>query len=160
MKQIKQIVKYAFAKGLTATFAGKSNFEKITRGSFPMISSVPPDMSYIDQWLPDQSGGGQEILEVDGIRYTRVYAGGTVEEKILLTLGISKSDVMVFLTKVLTSSALKTRLDESFHLEDGEWSYSYDTTVEDLAMITGKEVISYKNTQVFVHLFIICIVTP
>jgi hypothetical protein len=159
MKKIGLEVSQAFSKGLTSGFAGKSTFEKIVRGKFQMVSSLysEEDILYIDQWFPGHMGGGQEILEVDGKRYTRVYAGGTVEDSILLSLGISKTDVMAWLKKILLEVGEKTRFDEPHQQEDDAWSYQYTPGLveETTGMITGKEIISYKNTPVFVHFFII-----
>lgn len=163
MTKIDPKVSHALAKGLTAGFAGKSTFEKIARGKFPMVSSSYTDdgLSYIDQWFPGHMGGGQEILEVDGKRYTRVYAGGTVEDSVLSPLGILKTDVMECLKKTLLAAAEKTRFDEPYQREDGAWKYEYTPAEPDetTGMISGKEIISYKNTPVFVHLFIISSVT-
>jgi len=159
MKRMESKVSQALAKGLTAGFAGKSTFEKIVRGKFAMVSSTVNDdgVSYIDQWFPGHMGGGQEILEVEGIRYTRVYAGGTVDDAILSPLGITKDDVMGCLKRTLLSAGGKTRFDKIFVLEENMWSYHYNPAEPDetTGMITGKEIISYKNTSVFVHFFII-----
>lgn len=156
-------VSQGFAKGLVAGFAGKSTFEKIQHGKFPMVSSsfTADDISYIDQWFPGHMGGGQEVLAVDGKRYTRVYAGGIVEDKVLSGLGVTKDDVMAFLKKSLQTLGAKTRFDEQAHYEDGQWHYQYIVIDRDATtgVITGKEIISYKNTSVFVHLFIISSVT-
>lgn len=159
MKEIKVQVSRALAKGLNAGFAGKSTFEKIVRGKFAMVSSTidDGDVSYIDQWFPGHMGGGQEILEVGGDRYTRVYAGGTVEDGVLSPLGISKTDVMGCLKKTLLAAEDKTRFNEIYQVDDNEWKYQYTPaeTDETTGMITGKEIIFYKNTPVFVHFFII-----
>ena len=163
MKQMESKVSQALAKGLTAGFAGKSTFEKIVRGKFPMVSSsfIADDIVYLDQWFPGHMGGGQEILEVEGERYTRVYAGGTVEDSVLSPLGISKADVMKCLKKTLLAAADKTRFRDPYRIEDGAWAYQYTPADPDetTGMISGKEIISYKNTPVFVHLFIISSVT-
>lgn len=163
MKRMESKVSQALAKGLTAGFAGKSTFEKIVRGKFPMVSSsyAEEGISYIDQWFPGHMGGGQEILEVEGKRYTRVYAGGTVADSVLSPLGISKADVMECLKKTLLAAGEKTRFDEQYLREDGAWKYQYTPADPDetTGMISGKEIISYKNTPVFVHLFIISSLT-
>jgi hypothetical protein len=41
--------------------------------------------------------------------------------------------------------------------DDGDWNYTYTPAgiEETTGMITGKEVITYKTTPVFVHFFII-----
>lgn len=158
MKKIDPKISDAFAKGL-AVFSGKSTYGKITRGKFAMVSSSidDGDISYIDQWFPGHLGGGQEILEVGGQRYTRVYAGGTVDDAILTPLGITKDDVMGCLKNSLLEAGEKTRFGQPYVKEDGKWKYMYTPGDPDetTGMITGKEVISYKNTPVFVHFFII-----
>lgn len=152
MKKMGSKISSAFAKGLSAGFAGKSTFGKIQRGKFAMVSSAVDDgdISYIDQWFPGQLGGGQEILEVGGARYTRVYAGGTVTTA-------NKDDVMAFLQKTLLEAGAKTRFDTPYSKTDGDWKYEYAPKEFDdvTGMVTGKEVITYKNTPVFVHYFII-----
>jgi len=151
MKIIDPSISQAFAKGL-AVFSGKTQFQKIQRGKFAMVSSEinDADVSYIDQWFAGHLGGGQEIVEIGGDRYTRVYAGGTVTET-------NKDDVMAFLKKSLLAAGAKTRFDKEYLHIDGEWIYQYSPKELDeiTGMITGKEIITYKNTPVFVHYFII-----
>lgn len=159
MNRIDSKIGDAFAKGL-AVFSGKSNYGKVTRGKFTMASSVVEDAGvyYIDQWFPGHLGGGQEIVEVDGEKYTRVYAGGTVDDAILAPLGITKDDqVMGYLKKFLLAAGGKTRFDKPCEQIGGEWKYAYTPAEPDeiVGMITGREVITYKNTPVFVHYFII-----
>src|SRR5258706_3482526 len=154
-------VSKAFAKGL-AVFSGKSTFEKITRGKFAMVSSAIDDreVSYIDQWFPGHLGGGQEILETGGKRFTRVYAGGTVDDAKLSSLGITKYDVMACLKKSLLTAQEKTRFDGSFALDDGKWVYRYTPGEKDeiTGVITGKEAILYETVPVFIHFFLISFV--
>ena len=99
----------------------------------------------------------EEILEVGGTRYTRVYAGGTVDDVILTQLGITKDDVMNFLKSVLLEAGGKTRFDLPYEKADGLWQYSYSPGKQDAitGMFLGEELIYYKNTEVFVHYFII-----
>jgi hypothetical protein len=162
MKKIDAKISEKFAKGL-AVFTGKSAFTKITRGKFEMVSSVidDGDVYYIDQWFPGHLGGGQELLEVGGEKYTRVYAGGTVEDTILSGLGITKDDVMACLKNTLLAASGKTRFNEAYKNQDGEWNYTYTPGEPDevTGMITGKEVITYKTAPVFVHYFIISHIT-
>ena len=149
----------AFAKGLLAGFAGKTTFEKVQRGKFAMVSSgyEADGVSYIDQWFPGHMGAGQEIVAVGDKHFTRVYAGGTVDDKELAPLGITKDDVMVFLKNSLQTLGAKTRFDEQGSFEDGQWTYSYAVIDRDATtgVVTGKEMISYKGTPVFIHLFLI-----
>lgn len=158
MKRIDSAISAAFAKGL-AVFSGKSKFENIARGKFAMVSSVidEGDVYYIDQWFPGHMGGGQEILETGDKRYTRVYAGGTVRDGILAPLGITKDDVMGFLKQSLLEAGGNTRFDAAYARKDGEWNYQYvpGDIEQTTGMITGEEAVSYKNTPVFVHFFII-----
>lgn len=158
MKKIDPKISEAFAKGL-AVFSGKSKFGKITRGKFGMVSSEinDADVLYIDQWFPGHLGGGQEIVEVGGQRYTRVYAGGTVDDAILTSLGVTKDDVMTRLKNSLLEAGGKTRFDQPFVRIENDWKYQYKPGEYDEAtgMITGKEVITYKNSPIFVHFFII-----
>ncbi len=159
MQKIDSSIGAAFARGLGAGFAGKSTYQKITRGKFPVESSSfdEEDNSYIDQWMPKRLGGGQEILKVGSARYTRVYAGGTVEKTELEKIGVSESDVITVLKESLVAAGPKTRFDKEYQKKDGDWKYVYTPNELDtiVGLISGKEVISYKNTPVFVHYFII-----
>lgn len=152
----------AFTKGL-AVFSGKSTFEKIVRGKFAMVSSTIDDgnVYYIDQWFPGHLGGGQEILEVNGQRYTRVYVGGTIADEKLQPLGITKDDVMACLKKSLLIAGAATRFDEAFTLTEGKWKYMYTPGEVDevVGVMMGKEIITYDGTPVFVHFFLISSVT-
>lgn len=152
-------VKIALAKGLTAGFAGKSTYTKVKRGKFAVESSSFDEdgISYIDQWMPSRLGGGQEIVEVDGMRYTRVYAGGAVEKTKLASLGITEADVMDCLKTSLLVAKEKTRFDALYTRREGKWTYTYTPGVKDkiVGIITGKETISYNNVPVFVHFLLI-----
>lgn len=163
MNKIDSQISEKFAKGLQV-FSGKSTYGKVIRGKFEMASSTVTEdgLYYIDQWFPGNLGGGQEILEVAGEKYTRVYAGGTVEDAILTPLGITKDiEVMGQLKKFLLAAGGKTRFDMPYAKIDGEWKYEYAPKEFDdiTGMITGREKIIYKQTPVFVHFFIISRVT-
>ena len=69
----------------------------------------------------------------------------------------NKDDVMAFLKQSLLEAGGNTRFDKAFSKVDGEWKYNYEPKEFDevTGMITGKEVITYKTTPVFVHFFII-----
>lgn len=159
MPKIESTINNAFAKGLKAGFAGESTFEKVVRGKFGMKSSsfTAEGLSYIDQWFAGRVGGGQEILEVGGERYTRVYAGGTAEESVLASLHITKDDILGCLKGTILAAGEKIRFDQPYIHENTSWKYEYTPGDTDkvTGMISGKEKISYKGTPVFVHLFII-----
>lgn len=150
------------AKGLLAGFAGKSTFGNAPRGVFTVTSSeviLPEDEAqYIDQWIGQRSGGGQEIVQSAGGSMTRVYAGGTVSQAILDTLGITDDQIMVYLKEKLTALNGQTRLMAPVApIVDGDWEYAYALMDTDsgIQIVTGKETILYKNTPVFVHVFLI-----
>jgi hypothetical protein len=158
MNKIDPKISDTFAKGL-AVFSGKSKYGKILRGKFTMAESVVEDADtyYIDEWFPGHFGGGQEVLEVGGQRYTRVYAGGTVEDSIIAPLGITKDDVMGSLKNFLMEAGGRTRFDLRYQKDSLDWRYRYVPGEQDetSGMITGKEVITFKHTPVFTHFFII-----
>lgn len=148
------------AKGLLAGFAGKSAFGTSSRGAFTVTSSevlLPEDAAqYIDQWVGKRSGGGQEIVQSAGGAMTRVYAGGTVPQTTLDTLGITDDQIMAYLKEKLSALNGQTRLMAAVPpILDGYWQYAYELMDTDGAQIvTGKETILYKNTPVFVHVFV------
>src|SRR5690348_12450503 len=89
-------IREGFSKALLAGYGGKTIFEKVERGPFAMLSSTLNEgsLAYVDQWFAGQLGGGQEILEIAGKRYTRLYGGGTLDNEALGTLGIDHGKVI------------------------------------------------------------------
>jgi hypothetical protein len=147
-------------KGLAAGFGGGTAMQGVKRGGFELESSHLEDGEgvYHDEWAADRVGGGQELVEKDGKRFTRVYAGGTLALEELQQMGITKGDIMGHLKHQLVKNGEKIRLYGDFTAEDGDWSYAYKVLDREEAIPTtvGKEVISYKGQMVFVHHFIFC----
>jgi len=146
--------------GLKKGFAGKTTMQNIKRGSFDLkLSHFENDSNvYHDEWFADRAGGGQEIVKVGEITYTRVYAGGTIPLEELKKLEISIKDIMVFLKKQITENGEKIRLHSDFEPEPEEnWQYSYNVLDKDekIPLTLGKEIIKYKDQIVFIHDFII-----
>lgn len=147
----------ALTKGLLAGYNFNSKFQNLKRGSFDLKSShfEKNRIIYHDEWT---GSGGQEIVAINNQKCTRVYAGRVVDQEILDKLGISEKDVIVSLIKRIQELKDKTRLFENCQSEtrDG-WGYSYTILDhdKDVDVTTGKEVITYKNTPVFVHVFAI-----
>lgn len=115
--------------------------------------------TYHDEWAADRTGGGQELVKVEGVTFTRVYAGGTISEAAMEQLGISKKAVMEFLISSLNKAGEATRLYENYGpVQDGEWTYQYQLLEQNPAipMTTGKEDIGYKGQVVFTHVFVMC----
>jgi len=147
-------------KGLKEGFAGGTVMQDVKRNSFNLKSShfENKDNVYHDEWFADRAGGGQEIVKVEDITFTRVYAGGTIPLEELKKLGISKGDVVVFLKKQITENGEKIRLHSDFETKpEGDWKYSYKIIDIDkeIPLTIGKETIKYKGQMVFVHYFII-----
>ncbi|MFH1601526.1 MAG: hypothetical protein ABIB61_01060 [Candidatus Shapirobacteria bacterium] len=147
------------SKGLEEGFGGKTVRENVQRGPFELESShyeTEEGNVYHDEWLANRVGGGQEIVEVDGKRFTRVYAGGTVSEEILESLGLTKKEVIAFLKGQITKNGDEIRLYEDFGPEsEGDWQYEYQIMdrEDDIPVTTGKESIFYQGELVFVHVF-------
>lgn len=149
------------SRGLEEGFAGGTVMNNVNRSGFSFKSSHFENSEgvYHDEWFADRAGGGQEIVKVGEVVYTRVYAGGTIPLEKLAELGISKKDVMIFLKKQIIENGESIRLNSDFAPEaEGDWQYSYKVLDRDIEipLALGKEVIRYQGTLVFVHDFIIC----
>ena len=141
----KKKITTALTTGLLAGYGGQSQFSSITRGSFELKSShfEMGDIVYHDEWT---NGGGQEIVKVGNDLFTRVYAGGV--------LGKSK-DVIQKLIYFIQNLTDQTRLFADCESVDGDWTYHYKIIDSDSDITTGKETIKYKDTTVFVHVFVL-----
>ncbi len=139
-----QQIATALTQGLLAGYGGQTKFDTVKRGNFELKSSAYGD-NYIDQWT---NGGGQELVRVDGQEYTRVYAGGSVDDSPEI---ISK---LIYFIKTLQD---KTRLTTNCNFSEGDWSYQYQIIYQDqnLDITVGKETIRHFDQVVFVHIFIL-----
>lgn len=156
-------IKNALVTGLLAGYAGETEFRDIVRGGFEMKQShyEKNGIVYHDEWLPNRTGGGQELVMIDGQQYTRLYAGGLIEEQKLKQLGIDENDVISTLINQIKLAGEKTRLDADYENKDGEWKYSYKVKkqIEEIGLLFGKEKIKYKGQLVFVHYFLLSPIT-
>ena len=151
----------AITAGLLAGYGGKTKFASTQRGVFELKSSefLESGIEYIDQWLPKDAGGGQELVRVDGEEFTRLYAGGLVKAEKLAELEISEKEVIGHLIKRISALGVKTRLFNNCQPEiQGDWEYDYRLVESEngVGVSIGKETIKYKNNLVFVHYFLLC----
>lgn len=149
------------ATGLQAGYGGGTTFGQADRGGFVLKTSHFADGNggtYHDEWCADTLGGGQELVEEGGQKFTRVYAGGTIALEKLQELGTSKPEVLTFLKSIMLDHGEKIRQDSDFEFTNGDWKYIYKVTDQekDIPIISGKESIFYKNNLVFVHMFVLC----
>lgn len=158
MKRIEE----ALTTGLLAGYAGAgAEIKKVVRAGFEGKSSdvALPDGTYHDEWfVPTHVGGGQEFVEVDGQKFTRLYAGGTPEKEVLDFLGITEHDVSQHLIAFINALGGRTRLFEDCRPQpEGNWQYSYKVTSydKDIGVATGMETIDYLGTRVHIHAFIL-----
>lgn len=148
------------SRGLEEGYVGGTNRETVQRGSFQMETSQytsPEGGIYRDEWIADRTGGGQEIVQIEGRKKTRLYAGGTITLKELEELGLTKKDVTRKLKEFIKISKNKTRLLEDFIPEpDGDWQYEYKIVkgIENIPLTTAMETITYKGSLVFAHAFL------
>jgi hypothetical protein len=153
-------IESALTQGLLAGYAG-GTIDKVDRGRFSGNSShvsLPDGVIYHDEWFATHSGGGQELVKVGDLSFTRLYAGGTPDETTLSALGITTSDVGRYLVKKISELAEKTRLTSDCRPDpDGEWQYEYRITGEypQTHVTTGLETIEYNGTVVHHHAFIL-----
>jgi hypothetical protein len=154
-----QQIKQALTQGLLAGYSGETEFEGIVRGGFEMKQShfEKDGIVYHDEWLPNRTGGGQELVTIYGQQFTRIYAGGLVSEETLKSLGIDEQDVIGTLINQIKRAGDRTRLDNDYENVEGDWKYSYKVKkeIEEIGLIVGKEKIKYKSQLVFVHYFLL-----
>jgi len=157
-------IKAGLTKGLVSGYGGKTKFSTVTRGSFQLNAShlQEGDLTYHDEWLPSNTGGGQELIKVGNRQFTRLYAGGVVKQNKLKKLGITKKDVIDFLKTTILKQREKTRLFQSCQPKPKTgWSYSYQIldNEKSIPVIFAKETISFHGQVVFVHSFLLCPIT-
>ncbi len=146
--------------GLQSGYGSSSKLTKINREGFEGKQSLleGDGGKYVDQWFADTLGGGQELVEVDGHKFTRLYGGGTPNAEILESLSISAEQVSAYLKGVIMEAGSRTRLFEEYFVDNGDgWVYSYNIikTDESIPVILASEEIFYKGTRVHWHLFIL-----
>lgn len=135
---------------------------KIKRKGFDVMSlhiTTPEGAEYVDEFsFGKSSGGGQELLKVNGEMATRQYLGGSIESEKLDKLGISEDDIIAQLKKFVTKSKGQTRLYSFYEDVEGEWNYSYNILFknDDPKMTVGLEVIGFSDIFVFHHIIGIC----
>lgn len=157
MSQAESFLSHGLLKG----FAGETTFQSTQRAGFELQCShlVENGNTYHDEWAADRTGGGQELVSVDGDTFTRVYAGGTISVTAMEHLGITKDTIMEFLIISLNTASGNTRLSQNYGpVQHGDWTYQYQVLEQNPAipLTTGKEDILYKDQVVFTHVFVMC----
>lgn len=155
-------IESTLTEGLLLGYAGKE-VQPIERGGFTGKAShilIDQRRLYHDEWFVDSHiGGGQELIDIEGRKYTRLYAGGTPDPKQLESLGITTKDVSRYLKSQITKQGSSTRLFTDCTPEvDEDWQYNYQIrdTFEEIGLTTATETIEYKGTVVHIHTFILC----
>lgn len=151
-----QKVKKILGIGLSGGY-GSSNYGKSTRAGFELDLSDYSGLEgkYHDEWAAHENGGGQELVEIEGEKATRVYAGGSLNPAALKKIGLTEDVVSTELKYFLKSLGDKSRLDENKSDEHGQFKYTYKVlkNVDSIPVIVGEEEIRYgkDNVLVFVH---------
>jgi hypothetical protein len=153
-------IKRALTNGLVTGYAGGKPADVSRAGFAVKASHVEQEGSvYHDEWFVGKHlGGGQELVLVNGQRFTRLYAGGTPEPEVLEPLGITENDVNTYLKNQIIEHGENTRLFEDCTPEaEGDWRYAYNVTSSDasIGVTTGMEKIDYRGTVVHIHAFIL-----
>lgn len=148
------------SRGLVEGYAGETSRETVRRGPFQLEASSftsPNRGIYRDEWTANRTGGGQEIVQFEAQKSTRLYAGGTIEIEELTKLGLTKKDVTGYLKRRIKELGEKTRLLENCTPDiDGDWQYEYKILqkMEDIPLTIGLESIFFKGHRVFAHGFL------
>lgn len=157
---MKKDIEQSLTEGLLGGYAGSGEITKVQRGPFSGMSSHSESNGniYHDEWfVPNHAGGGQELVQSGEEMFTRLYAGGTSSE-ILAELGITADDVGEYLKKKLVELGGRTRLFEDCRpAPDGDWQYLYEILRkhEEIGVVVADETITYKETLVHSHPFIL-----
>ena len=156
-------IQNGLTRGLTAGYAGETEFTRIKRASFDLSSSdfQADGIEYHDEWLRASVGGGQELVRVNDQMFTRFYAGGVIEEDKLNNLGITEKTIIGELVAHILELKDKTRLFSDCRPNaKGDCQYDYKLIDPDanVPVTIAKETISYKGEVVFVHDFLLCAV--
>lgn len=150
----------SLTEGLIAGYAG-GEVTPVERGGFHGKSTRSKnEPGYRDEWFTGVTlGGGQELVEAGGQQFTRLYAGGTLGEMQLKSLGTSGEEVIGYLKKKIIKLGDRTRLFEDCDPpSDGDWKYTYKVKEKsgEISVATGREVIQFQERRVFIHDFILC----
>lgn len=153
-------IESAFSQGLLKGYAGGGEIIDIERAGIPGKGShVEQDgFIYDDQWYANTNGGGQELIDIGGIRYTRLYGGGVPNDEVLNELGITVNDVGRYLKSMIIELGIQTRLfTDCTPAPNGEWQYLYAIMRKDdsIGIVTSEELITYKSVPVHIHTFIL-----
>lgn len=140
-------ISQALTTGLLAGYGGQTKFSKITRGGFALTSSHFDDgqVLYHDEWV---DGGGQELVKVGDIQYTRVYAGSASNDS---------PEIIQKLILFIQKLGHTTRLFSDCHDVVDDWHYDYQVIHQDnnFNITVGQETITHQNVVVFKHCFIL-----
>lgn len=148
------------SKGLEAGYGGSGERQVVQRGPFQVESTqftTPDGGLYIDQWIAESNGGGQEIVQRGDKKSTRLHAGGVIELEELAKLGLTKKDVTGYLKRKIVELGEQTRLSADCKPEpDEDWQYTYQVVrhLDELNLTLGLESITYKGQLVFAHGFL------
>lgn len=153
--EIDPVIKKILGKGLAGGY-GSDNYSKGERAGFGVDINhyTGEDGTYHDEWVAHQNGGGQELVETpDGKQWTRVYAGGSLDEESLAKLGITKEQVGKKIMFFLKKLGDKTRFETEVADTEGDWKYSYtlDRNEDTIPLIVGCERIEFQGSLVFTH---------
>ncbi len=147
--------------GLAAGYAGEKKPSSVNRSNFEGKANEfhsPEGGKYHDEWFADDNGGGQELVELNKEKYTRLYGGGVIPVENLEELGLTTKDVISRLIASVKELKEKTRLHEecSLELPDG-WNYKYAILKKskEVPLTIGYESIEYNGREVFAHAHIL-----
>lgn len=149
-------------RGLKDGYAGGKSPVSVVRGSISgkeTHETYPEfDAEYVDQWFFKRTGAGQDIARIGNEITTRAFAGGIVDSSVLSSLHINEQDVLSYHKKKLSEVVDVTRLHASVEpAADGDWQYKYLVVKEypNVPLSIGVETITFKEKEVFVHVFLI-----
>jgi len=148
------------SEGLKTGYGSGGERQVVQRGPFQVESTqftTPDGGLYVDQWIANNNGGGQEIVQKGDKKSTRLHAGGVIEPEELAKLGLTKKDVTGYLKTKIVELGTQTRLSADCAPQpDEDWQYSYKVMkhLDELDLTIGLESITYKGQIVFAHGFL------
>jgi hypothetical protein len=152
----------ALTQGLQKGYGDDADFSDVAEDglAFKTVEKQFPGITYKDRYADLRPTFGQEIVSDGDQTMFRVYVGKSVPAQRLEELGLHENDIIRFLKQIILEHGDKIRMYDPYKFVEGEWEYSYTIIDRDdvIGLVTGKEIIKFKDNTVFGHNFFVPII--